>query len=474
MAKIKVPSGTFEGSLNLDAERIFPSLRCLNKKQTSEIEKRVNKIIDFQTESRLAFQAVNYISNWISKLGFEKKDLLEDKLFKTDKYFYQDPWRKSSMLVVKEGKKPITDGFHLIISHADSPCLKIKPRPLRIAWDQDEIYNYLGVRLSTIPYGGIVVPHWIGQPVDVLGYSIKKNGSRKEIQFSGIVGVNSVHIDYSGREEVEDAFSPEKSLEVITGFSSIPDILNGLELESIDDFANTQLWAVPRNDMIPVSEYDWNLLVGYGHDNRTSVFSTIDAITRIGKPEYTSIAWISDNEEIYDPPPTGTKGPFFKIFLEKMFEKQEKTERKKISVTEKANMYFKSRVIIGDVTIAPYGKDAGGMDFNSSAKIGLGVAIDGGDVQGSDPNFVRTLRNLALKNKKQEGICHQICGQFYSQDKHELWYSTEEYTDNPKSKGTPEVWVGTPCASCHSIVEIISPGDEYASSELYKRFFESK
>ncbi|MCX6746719.1 MAG: hypothetical protein NTU63_01130 [Candidatus Pacearchaeota archaeon] len=474
MGKIKVPNGTFEDSLNLDAERIFPSLKCLNKKQIGEVEKRVDKIIDFQAESRLAFQAVNYISNWISELGFEKKEILDDKPFKTDKYFYQDPWQKSSMLVVREGERKITEGFHLIVSHADSPCLKVKPRPLRIAWDYDEIYNYLGVRLSTIPHGGIVVPHWVGQPVDVVGYTIQKNGSRKEIQFLGIVGVNSVHVDYSEKKEVEDAFSPEKSLEIITGFSSIPDILAGLEFESPDDFANTQLWAVPRNDMIPVSEYDWNLLVGYGHDNRTSVFSAIDAITRIEKPEYTSIAWITDNEEIYDPAPTGRKGPFFKIFLEKLFEKQEKTERKKISVVEKANMYFQSRVIVGDVTIAPYGKDADLMDFNSAGKIGLGVAIDGGDVQGSDPHFVRTLRNLALKNKKQEGICHQVCGQFYSQNIHELWYSGEEYIDNPKSKGTPEIWVGTPCASCHSIVEIICPGDEYAASELYKRFFESK
>ncbi len=37
-------------------------------------------------------------------------------------YFFQDPWEKSSAIIVSEGRKPITDGFNLIISHLDSPC----------------------------------------------------------------------------------------------------------------------------------------------------------------------------------------------------------------------------------------------------------------------------------------------------------------------------------------------------------------
>jgi aspartyl aminopeptidase len=472
MAKVKVPIGTLENDSYLDSERPFPSIECLNKKEIGELEKRVNRIIDFHSESRLAFQAVSYVSNWISELGFEKRELLDDKPSKNKSYFYQDPWQKSSMLVVREGRKPITEGFHLVNSHADSPCLRVKPRPVRLEWDPDELWNYLGVRLSTIPHGGIIVPHWIGQPVDVMGYTIRKNGSRKEIKFTGFVGINSVHVDDSNEEAVRDAFSPEKSLEIITGFSNISSLLNGIGLKNLDDFANTRLWGVPTNQMFPVSEYDWNLLVGYGHDNRTSVFSAVDAIARTRNPEYTSIAWISDNEEIFEPAPAGTSGPFFRIFLDKMLEEQEKTEKRKISRLERANMYFKSRGITGDVTIAPYGKDANNMDFNSAAKIGKGVAIDGGDVQGSNPNFVRDLRNLALKSKTEKGICHQTSGQFYSQDRVELWYSGEG--THEEARGVPQIWAGIPCASCHSIVEVICPGDEYAASELYKRFFESK
>jgi aspartyl aminopeptidase len=374
------------------------------------------------------------------------------------------------MIIINEGNKPITDGFHLINAHADSPCLKIKPRPLRVKWDLEDIYNYLGVRLSTIPHGGIVVPHWVGQPVQIMGYTINKNGTRREIKFPGFVGVNSAHVDYSEQEPVEYSFAPEKSLEVITGYSNIQHFFKDIKFETADDFANTQLWAVPVNQMIPVDTHSCNLLVGYGHDDRTGVFSTVDAIIKTKNPEYTSIAWISDNEEIGEPSPAGTSGPFFRMLLEKMIEKQEKKEDRKISNLERYKMYCNSKMIIGDVTIAPYGIDSNNMDHKSSAKIGLGVAINGGDIQGNNPYFVRYLRNLISEKK----ICHQLCGQFYHQDIMGLWCSDEQDYKSPISEGIPQIWVGVPCASCHSTVEIICPGDEYATFQLYKKFFESE
>ena len=131
-------------------------------------------------------------------------------------------------------------------------------------------------------------------------------------------------------------------------------------------------------------------------------------------------------------------------------------------------------MIIGDVTIAPYGIDSDNMDANSAAKIGLGVFIEGGDIQGNNPYFVRHLRNLVSKTKSREGICHQLCGIFYPQDKFNLWASGDENYKSLASKGVSEIWAGMPCASCHSPVEIICPGDEYATSKLYKRFFEGE
>ncbi|MCL5018312.1 MAG: hypothetical protein M1416_00905 [Candidatus Pacearchaeota archaeon] len=474
MRKIEVPKGTFENSLNLDSVRHFPSIECLDKEQKKELKKRIDDIIDFHSKSKLAYQAVNFSAEWLLDNGFEERDLFDDSIQESKKYFYRDPWKKSSLIAVHEGKKAITEGFHLINSHADSPCLKVKPRPLRIETDEDKLYDTLGIKLSTIPHGGIVVPYWIGQPVEIIGYTIDKNNSRREINFKGVIGVNSAHVDISEYEDVTTAFSPEKSLEIIIGYSDKKSFLKHLKFESIDDFANTHLWAVPVNKMFTIDDCNQNLLVGYGHDDRTSVFSTIDALIKTKNPEYSAIAWISDNEEIFDPAPVGTEGPLFYMFLENFLNRQEKIEQRKISDLEKYKLYTNSKMIVGDVSVASYGHDFEEMDSKSSAKIGLGAVIEGGDIQGNDPHFVRYLRNLVSNKNSEKGICHQICGQFYHQDMMELWGSNESDHKRLVSKGIPEIWVGMPCASLHSPVEIICPGDEYATSELYRRFFESK
>jgi aspartyl aminopeptidase len=469
---MKIPDGTFENFLNLDDVRVFPSLARFNKKERKSLEQRVENLIDFHSQVKLPIQAVEYIDKLISNKGFEKREIFGEDGNSTNKnYFYIDPWHQSSMIIVREGEKPITEGFRVVNSHADSPCLKIKQRPARIEEQITESFNYLGLRLSTIPHGGIIVPYWIGQPVEVMGYTLDKKGKKRNIKFSGVVGVNSAHTDCSNFEIVQEAFSPEKSLEIITGDSNIHGLLNKIKFDSLDDFANSHLWAVPINKMLSLGGL--NLLVGYGHDDRTGVFSAVHSILEAKNPKYTSAVWISDNEEIYEPPPAGTGGPFFNIFLEKMIEKQERNESRKISNMEKYKMYMNSRLIVGDVTIAPYGHDMTAMDIKSTAKVGLGVAIDG-NIQGNDVYFVKHLRDIASTKKQKKGIPYQLCGQFYNQDHMNVWYVGPSDNKSLVSKGVPEIWAGVPCASCHSTVEAICPGDEYAAFELYKRFFEAK
>jgi aspartyl aminopeptidase len=466
---MKIPDGSFETLLTIDDTRVFPSLSNLGKDRAL-LEQRVEKIIDFHDRVKLPFQAVEYFANLASEKGFEKREIFDDKPSAGKKYFFVDPWQQSSMIIVREGTKPITDGFRVVNSHADAPCLKLKQRPARVEEMISETFNYLGVRLSTIPHGGIIVPYWIGRHVDVIGYTIDKNRKRREIKFPGFVGVSSAHIDTSDWNP-ERVLAPEKSLEIIAGDENVLGLLNRLKFDHVDDFSNSQLWAVPVNKMRSIGGL--NLLVGYGHDDRTGAFSSVDAILNAKNPERTSIVWVSDNEEIYEPPPAGTNGPFFEIFLEKMIEAQERIEKRRIKETEKYKMYKNSMSIVGDVTVAPYGHDLTAMDVKSAAKVGLGVAVDG-NIKGNDPYFVRHLRDLAATKKSRKGVFHQMCGQFYDQDYMHVWAVSPSDNKSLAKKGVPEIWAGIPCASCHSTVETICPGDERATSELYKRFFESK
>jgi len=472
MVKIGVPQNTFETVHLLDIKRSFPSLDCLTREQFDEVRKRTSQLLDFHSKSKLAYQAVDYLGNFISERGFKEIDCFDDSPTKDKKFFYKDPWQKSSMVVVNQGAKPLTEGFRLIISHVDAPCLRVKPRPFHVELPGTvHFYDHLGVRLSTIPHGGVVVPYWMGQQVKVMGYTIDKNRQRREITFPGIVGVNSAHSE-AFESILRREFSPENSLEIIVGHSGISGFLETIGINSMDDFVNSRFWAVPTNEMSILNEDSLNLLVGYGHDNRTTAFSAVDAITKVTNQKYSSIVWIVDNEEIFDPAPAGSSGNFLETIFEKMLKSQEKKENRKISVDEKNAFYNKSRLITGDVTFSPYGYDAAETDHRSAAKIGLGTSIEGGDIQGYNPLFIRDLRTLAESTSNKIGVCHQITGQFYSQDEMNLWYSRRPQSSFP-GKGVSDSWVAIPCACLHSLVEVICPGDEYATSELYKRFFKS-
>ena len=473
MGKKAVPKGTIENFSLFETKRPFPSLECLTSEQMKEVKKRTSEIMDYHSKAKLSYQAVDYFGNLLSEKGFEERDYSDDSILPGKKFFYKDPWQKSSMIIVNQGRKPLTEGFRLLVTHADAPCLRIKPRPIRMEEMDKDKYNYLGLRLSTIPHGGVITSHWIGQQVKVIGYSIDKNRKRREISFPGFIGINSAHVESENTQDIRD-YSPENSLEIVVGYKDIQGLLKKMDFKSVDDFATSRLWAVPTNEMTLLNEEYPNLLIGYGHDNRTTTFSVVDAIIKAKNQQYSSIVWVVDNEEIFDPAPVGTKGNFLDIILEKMLEDYENKENKKISVTEKNKFYQKSRVIIGDVTFAPSGFDGYEADYLSAAKIGLGTFIEGGDIQGYNPLFIRDLRNLTEPIfEKRTRICHQITGQFYHQDEQSLWYTSENPTFPLADKGVSGAWAGIPCACLHSAVETICPGDEYATSQLYKRFFES-
>jgi aspartyl aminopeptidase len=473
MKKMAVPHDSYDVHSLLEERRPFPSVDCLNETQLAELRKRTASIIDYHSKTKLAFQAVNYFAEALPNFGFQEEGCFEISDSEKDRVFYKDPWHQSSMIAFIRGKKPISEGFRIIAAHADAPCLRIKPRPIRMEeFGTSKFYHYTGVRLSAIPHGGILNAHWIGQPVKVMGYTINKDRTKREISFPAFVGINSVHVEADDMQSMRE-FSPDSVLEIITGHSGPKDLMKALNFQSLDDFANTRLWAVPTNEMQLFNEEFPNLLVGYGHDNRTTAYTAVDALADIRNPTYDSFVWVSDNEEIGDPSPVGTKGNFLEIIVQKLIEEQEGKEKRKISDTEKNLLYRKSRFIIGDCTFAPYGPDVGEMtDIKSASKIGMGAAIEGGDIQGYDPVFLRDLRNLTEPiPEKRLGICHQVTGDFYNQDEMVSWFSS--HSNFPETKGASMSWVAIPCACLHSSVEVVCPGDEYAAFNLYKRFFES-
>ncbi len=474
--KTKVPSQTFTNAILDGATREFPSLECLSNTEREELFRRVPNLIDFESQARTPVQVIDYLVNRLSsRPGFEGKIGVEDFTKPTKrKYFFRDTWDGGSMMIVKEGKRPITDGFHMLLAHSDTPCLRIKPRPIRLEWNPEQAYNFLGVRLSAAAHGGISVHQWLGQQVRILGYRNGHNGKREPIDVPAVVGDFSAHTDY--RKEDETQFPLDKSLEVITGHSNVRETLQTFGLESIDDFAELRLYAVPTGNPLLIDQDSWRLLVGYGHDDRAGTFSAVDAIIKARDPEYTSIVWVTDREESGDDAPSGAAGSLFDLVLDHLFEKErKKRHRSHISERERRLALSKSYVLVTDMDVAPYGPDADNMDAESAPKIGLGTAIATETEFTSSSSFVSDLRSLArARSARDQNICHQMCGFFYSQDREDLWSHQGSGKDMLFNRIGNWGWVSIPCASMHSHNEVICPADELWTSRFYRRFLEYK
>jgi len=471
MVKKGVPKETKDNLILYKSDRDYPSLDCLAKEEHEELEERVRRLMKFEDEARTPGRVVDKAKELLISKGFAQKDFREVDEENDERYFFVDPWVEESMIIVKEGRRPLTDGFRLLLAHGDVPCLRLKPRSIKIKWDEDERYYDLGVRLSAVPHGGISTHQWVGQQIKILGCAYL--GDEKiNIELPGVIGDCSAHIDYREDELLKDAFPPENSLEIIPGYSKVKELLGRLELKTVEDFSLTRLFAVPTNPPLPIDEYTWRLLVAYGHDDRAPTFSSIDAIAKATDNDYTSIVWVTNNEESGEAPPTGAEGPFLDLVLDNLLDRQSAITEMEITERDRRMMLYNSSAIVADVTISPVGHDSDDMDYASAAKIGLGVSIatDIGEI--TSQKFTNKLKQMARSQFKGKGaICCQLTGDFYHQDKEGLWcYGATK--EGILSKMGQVSWVGIPCGSAHSHNEIICPGDEIWTYRLYRRFLE--
>jgi aspartyl aminopeptidase len=473
--KRSIPKETFDNDRLANTERQFPSLDCLTPNELEGLTKRINNLVHFETNCKTPSLVKDYVISELTKGKFESVDINDNEFRKKKKYFFIDPWAGNSIIAVKEGKLPITEGLNLIACHSDSPCLRIKPRPVQLEWDPDLMHNFLGIRLSAVPHGGILYHHWVGQQVKIHGYHVNSKGEKRHIEFPGVVADTSAHIEQRQEETVKDAFPPNTSLEIVIGQSSIKEVLSRFEFDSLDQFGESKFLAVPTNEPLAIDEYTWRLICGYGHDDKLGVFSSLDALRKARDPKYASLLYITDNEEVGDVPPSGLQGSFFDLVLDFLIAKQEKNDKNEFKKREKNLILHKSSLIYADVNIAPYGHDQENLDMFNSPKIGYGVGISTDDAELSHPHFFSKLRALCQRGTNRgQNICFQNTGNIYHQDKIEVWWHDVKNSQSLINKfGQWATAVGVPVTSMHSFNEIMCPGDEYWASKLYRRFYES-
>ena len=464
-----------------EIERISQKLISKPKLVWDAIDKREKKKIfdfdkgyqDFLNKAKTEREAVNVISDIALENGFSLNPpgTYPIRMIKA--------FQGKSIALSTSGKKPISEGINLIVSHLDSPRLDLKQNPL---------YEEVDLAfMKTHYYGGIKKFQWLTRPLAIHGKVIRSDGSSLDI----VVGEHDADPVFTvadilphlakkvqSDKKVSDAFVAEK-LNLMVGSLPFGDkdtkdrfrlaILNLLNERFglvEEDFISAELEVVPAGKARDVG-WDRGLTGAYGQDDRSCVFTSLKAVIDIKNPKKTTLALFVDKEEIGSDGATGAKSRFLESVLADLLI----ANGKEPLYHEIQKTLMNSRAISADVNGAldPDFQDV--HEKRNAARLGYGICLvkftgSGGKYGANDANaeYVGWLRNLFNKKKV-------------------VWQTGELGKVDEGGGGTVAKFLasygmqiidcGPPVLSMHSPFEITHKGDIYMTYKGYRAFLES-
>jgi aspartyl aminopeptidase len=429
-----------------------------NNEQIKKLFEFADEYKKFLNKAKTEREAINEITKYAKK--FNKKIFLN---------------KKSSAAIIVKGKKAISDGLRIVISHVDSPRLDLKQVPLF----EDADSNL--ALLETHYYGGIKKFQWLTIPLSLHGIIIKKDGTKinfsigedeKDPVFQVADILPHLSHEIQDTKKINEAIKGE-SLDLIIGNIPIKDkedekdkIKKAILKKLYDkyglieeDFISAELEAVPAFNSRDIG-FDNSLIGSYGQDDRSSAFCSLKAILHINKPNYTTISLFVDKEEIGSEGSTSAQSiSFLKSIIK--------------NIDSKADIYnvmLKSKVISADVNAAVTPNYTDVFELKNSASLGFGVAMSkfsghGGKYAANDASaeYVSEIRTLLNKKK----IPWQT-GELGKVDKGGGGTVAKFFS----RLGMEVIDLGVPVLSMHSPFEVTCKADIYSTYLAYKAFQE--
>jgi aspartyl aminopeptidase len=386
-------------------------------------------------------------------------------------------YKNKVIVLAVQGRRPLTEGLHLVASHIDSPRLDLKQYPLYE--DTDLAF------LKTHYYGGIKKYQWLARPLAIHGVVLKADGSRVQLSigedpsdpvFTVLDLLPHLARKVQMDKKVSETFEGEK-LNVLAGSLPLGDnetkervklyLLKYLEDQygiQEEDLISAELEVVPAG---PARDLGWDrsLVGGYGQDDRSCAFASLAAILDVQEPEHTCLALFYDKEEIGSEGNTGAQNCLLHEVVETLLELQGE------SPLARRRVLMNSKALSADVT--------GGLDPDypevhekrNAARLGYGVCFhkyggSGGKYSTSDANaeYVAWIR----KTFQEHGV---------------VWQAGELGKVDEGGGGTIAKYLavygmeiidcGTPLLSMHSPFEVASKADLYMTFKAFRAFFKA-
>lgn len=255
----------------------------------------VNGLLQFIDKSPTCYHAVANIQNALNEAGFVA--LFEGELPKDasqNKFYYV---RNDSSILAFQIPQGMPKGFHIMASHSDAPCFKLKTKP-EIA--VDEAY----VKLNVEKYGGMILSAWLDRPLGIAGRAIVKKDDE----------LVSMLVDLGGDACVIPNLAIHFNREINKGFEYNPQtdmlpLVSGDKACRITAHMAEQLAveedAILGSDLFLYSgEKGWRIglegefLLAPRLDDLQCVYTTLQGFIKSEPREYIPVYAVFNNEEV--------------------------------------------------------------------------------------------------------------------------------------------------------------------------------
>jgi aspartyl aminopeptidase len=452
--------------LFLEPSRVWDKLSDEEKRQAFEYAKGY---IQFLNRARTERRAASVLMDQAVAQGFADLDT------KTPRARVLRLTQGKTLAMAVIGKRPLTEGIRLIISHTDAPRLDLKPNPL---------YEDTGLAFcKSHYYGGIKKYHWVARSLALVGSVILTDGRSVDVEIGLEPGDPILTIPdllpHLGRKQMEkkaSEFIPGENLNALVG--GLPyqdqDTDNRIKLAVLillndkygireEDLTTAELQLVPAEPARDAG-LDGCFVAAYGQDDRISAYTSFTALMETPSPEHTAVVAFFDKEEIGSEGNTSAQSCFFESFVMDLME-----QTGTIPTARRLNqVLMTSKALSADVNAALDPNYTDVFDKLNACRVGYGVTLEkytgsGGKYNASDASaeyasWVRRLFN-------ERGIVWQTGGHG----------KIDEGGGGTLAKffaraGMDIIDVGPPMLGMHSPLEITAKEDVWMCHKAFKVF----
>ena len=442
------------------------------KADRTAMDKLAHAYLAFVSACKTERETVAAAAEALKKAGYAEDFKKGNQVFRA--------FRGKSLFAARRGKAPLSSGVRLIASHADTPRLDFKQRPIQ---EQAAVGQ-----AKTHYYGGIRKYQWLARPLALHGVVVKEDGSVINVVLGEDVREPVFTIadllphlaQKQATQTLADAFEAEK-LNVVIGHiplaesgkkdqtnsanrikAHILSLLNKKYGIREEDLYSAELQAVPAGPARMVG-LDEGLIGAYGQDDRVCVFTSLEAFMNAKNLKQTACLMLWDKEEIGSEGSTGAQSRFLEYCLTDLLAAWEPR-------TAFRDMMIRTRAISADVHGAT---DPDWQELHeklNAALIGYGPCMckftgSRGKYGANDahPEYVAWMRNMLNKRNIP-------------------WQMAELGKVDAGGGGTVALYLaaygmdvidmGPALLGMHSPFELASKVDVYAAKQAYQGFFE--